>query len=839
MQKRWRVLLLDTKRSNPNHYICLAIAKALEAHPEVEAVHNVDIGSAAAVAREARCNLFLAFDGEQLHPAICARLKQICGLAILWVTEDPYELPINLRNAKIFDRVYTNDSASVEAYGPTGGHLPLAADPEFHYRPVHENDADYRYDLFFAGTAWPNRVELLAKLMHGIQGLKAKLAISTNPHLPPVNLDLPRSSYSWRTPNNEFANFANCSRAVLGLHRDFSTSPGARTIAATPGPRVFEVALAGGFQLVDGSLPEIGDYFEVGREVAVFTSPEDCLRQLRHYLEHPEERIAVARAAQERAQRDHTYASRIERLLSDADSLLGNAGSLLSEASPLPSDASAVQGAAVSDRPPQRRPKVLMVTHNVIGTPPWGGVEVYQDMIAKGLSDEYEVWYYSPQSHTGGQTCLLYDSEGNVRERVSFATSSHPYLLSCPEREQAFARILATHDFEIVHYQHLLNHVPSLPAISRAFGVRSVLSLHDYFFACHHFNLVGMTGEYCQVEQQPIAGCDLCLARTLHVPRGSQSRRRAFFRQMLHKVDVLHANTPGVAARYRSVYGDVGTQGRLEIMGVPTANEKRVTPGVRPRTPDAKLRVAIIGNFIRSKGAETLLPTIQALAGDPVEFTVFGWVDAQYRDALANEASVTLHGPYKAEEVHDLIRGFDISVHVSIWPETWCITLSEAWNAGLVPIVSDIGALGERVRHGENGFKFPAGNVGALVEQIRTLAACPPLLDTARAADKADVQVTQERHLSWLRGVYGDLIDEQDALATLPESPELTLDECGIFLNSRTWVEGALTPAPGQPAVPVPGGDAQLFDKAYRYLRNHGVRATVRRIAAEVKHRLH
>ena len=829
MQKRWRVLLLDTKRSNPNHYICLAIAKALESHPEVEAVYNVDIGSAVATAREGRCNLFLAFDGEELHPTICARLKQVCGLAVLWVTEDPYELPINLRNAKIFDRVYTNDSASVPSYGDTGAHLPLAADPEFHYRPLVEDNAGYRYDLFFAGTAWPNRVELLAALMDGIQGLKAKLAISTNPHLPPVNLDLPRSSFAWRTPNYEFANFANCTRAVLGLHRDFSTSPGARTIAATPGPRIFEVALAGGFQLVDGSLPEIGEYFEVGREIVVFNSPEECLHQLRHYLEHPVERIAIARAAQERAKRDHTYAARIERILTDANQLRA-AEPEMTIAAQKPS----------SLQKPSRRPRVLMVTHNVIDTPPWGGVEVYQHMVATGLKDEYEVWFYSPQPHTGGQVCQLFDGEGKVVERISFETNSHPYLLSCPERERTFARLLASHDFEIVHFQHLLNHVPSLPAIARAFGVRSIISLHDYFFACHHFNLVGMTGEYCHVEQQPISGCDLCLARTLHLPRGSQSRRRAFFRQMLHKVDVLHANTPDVVARYKSVYGDIGDHAKLAIMGVPSPNEKRIQPGVKPRRPAGNLRVAIIGNFIRSKGAETLLPAIQALAGDQIEFTIFGWVDSQYKDALAALPNVHVHGPYKAEEVHDLISGCDVSVHVSIWPETYCITLTEAWNAGLVPIVADIGALGERVRHGENGFKFPAGNVGMLIEQIRTLATSPSLLDVAQAGKRAEDQVTQAQHLSWLRDVYAELVYTGDAPATIAESAELTLDDCGVFLNSRTWVEGALNPAPDTPAhIQHPGSDAKLVDKAYRYLRNHGVRATVRRIVAEAKHRLH
>ena len=155
--KTWRILLLDTKRSNPNHYICLAIERALAQRAAVASVTRADYVSAISAARDRRCNLFLAFDGEELDRDIAARLARVCGTSILWVTEDPYELQFNLDNADLFDLVFSNDSGSVAAYGAKGRHLALAADPGMHYRalPAPGDDDHYLYDLFFAGTACP------------------------------------------------------------------------------------------------------------------------------------------------------------------------------------------------------------------------------------------------------------------------------------------------------------------------------------------------------------------------------------------------------------------------------------------------------------------------------------------------------------------------------------------------------------------------------------------------------------------------------------------------------------------------------------------------------------
>ncbi|HXL73158.1 MAG TPA: glycosyl transferase family 1, partial [bacterium] len=135
----FRILLLDTKSENPNHYICLAIRDALKGMAGVDRVVKADYSNAVSLAVKNDCNLFLAFDAEALDRLICSRVAAVCGTSVLWVTEDPYEISVNVANADLFDLVFTNDSGCVAAYGEKGRHLPLAGAKFFHFLPIQED----------------------------------------------------------------------------------------------------------------------------------------------------------------------------------------------------------------------------------------------------------------------------------------------------------------------------------------------------------------------------------------------------------------------------------------------------------------------------------------------------------------------------------------------------------------------------------------------------------------------------------------------------------------------------------------------------------------------------
>jgi spore maturation protein CgeB len=78
--------------------------------------------------------------------------------------------------------------------------------------------------------------------------------------------------------------------------------------------RLYEATGVGSLLLTDRK-DNLGEIFEVGKEVVAYSSQEEAAELIRHYLAHPEEAAAIAKAGQARTLRDHTYKRRMEELV--------------------------------------------------------------------------------------------------------------------------------------------------------------------------------------------------------------------------------------------------------------------------------------------------------------------------------------------------------------------------------------------------------------------------------------------------------------------------------------------------------------------------------------------
>jgi len=78
--------------------------------------------------------------------------------------------------------------------------------------------------------------------------------------------------------------------------------------------RVFETPGAGGFLLTE-SADHLENYYRPGFEIEVFENADDLAEKIRHLLNHPQYRDAMAQAAYQRTRLEHTYESRFTELL--------------------------------------------------------------------------------------------------------------------------------------------------------------------------------------------------------------------------------------------------------------------------------------------------------------------------------------------------------------------------------------------------------------------------------------------------------------------------------------------------------------------------------------------
>lgn len=299
-------------RINRNTIMRKFVAEGLSQVLGSDQVAECSFENSLTVVAAARPRLLVCFGS--CMPDVCdyGPLRDLCdrlGTRIaFWLHDDPYEFDFSYRAVQVADWVFSNDSWAAAHYEHSRTFfLPMAASKAAHFRdwtPVKDRE------VFFCGVGFPNRVQLFRDLSPVLQGLRCSVLGDNWPQ----DLAFARNE---RLDNTQWADA--CSRSLVtvnvgrSLHlanRRFQLDP------STPGPRTFEAAMAGTVQLYFTDGLEVTDFFEPGREILLFDSPADFRRQIEQLLDSPELTEQIARSAQSRALRDHTYASRAGQLLS-------------------------------------------------------------------------------------------------------------------------------------------------------------------------------------------------------------------------------------------------------------------------------------------------------------------------------------------------------------------------------------------------------------------------------------------------------------------------------------------------------------------------------------------
>lgn len=78
--------------------------------------------------------------------------------------------------------------------------------------------------------------------------------------------------------------------------------------------RLFEATGSGTMLLTDNKV-NVGDFFEIGKEIVVYKDASDLVKKIKYYTKHSKERNRIAKAGQDRTLKDHTYELRMKKML--------------------------------------------------------------------------------------------------------------------------------------------------------------------------------------------------------------------------------------------------------------------------------------------------------------------------------------------------------------------------------------------------------------------------------------------------------------------------------------------------------------------------------------------
>jgi GT2 family glycosyltransferase/glycosyltransferase involved in cell wall biosynthesis len=233
-----------------------------------------------------------------------------------------------------------------------------------------------------------------------------------------------------------------------------------------------------------------------------------------------------------------------------------------------------------------------------------------------------------------------------------------------------------------------------------------VFYAHDFFPLCPRVTMIDAVERFCNIA--PVEVCARCVSLSgWHEAARAESLDPALHREhfgiFLAAFKHIVAPSQNAAEYYRRAYP------ALTIEAVPHPSPPIQFP-TQPRlgTNDEIILFGAIGPH---KGSAELLEIahLARLTHPHLRFTVIGYTNRD--EELLNIGNVSITGRYKEGALPDLVRRVRgrLALFLSVWPETFSYTLTEAVRLGFIPLVPDIGAPAERVRAAGYGaiFEFP------------------------------------------------------------------------------------------------------------------------------------
>jgi GT2 family glycosyltransferase len=395
------------------------------------------------------------------------------------------------------------------------------------------------------------------------------------------------------------------------------------------------------------------------------------------------------------------------------------------------------------------RPRILYVISTATGGTPQTNLD-----LMRAMSHRYECFLLRSDSLT---LTLSHLQDGELVQIE--AASLHFPVAQVPHRSSEYDRIVADmlyrYSIDMLHVRHVAWHGLGIAEAAAALDIPVVYSVHDFYSLCPSVNLLDAGHRYRGIDTggeriNPLwpasAVPDGFIPRWRKMMDGFLGRCAAFVTTSRSAVDLFSDTYPEHARRMHLIpHGRDFAEFAMPVVLAPAGGP---------------LRVLAPGNISVSKGAR-LLAEIHALdRDDSMELHFLGNAVQEVKHAG------THHGSYERDQFQAKVQAIapHVGVVLSIWPETFCHTLTEMWACGIPVLGLDVGAVGDRIRAVGGGWLLPVdAGPAEILRKLQQIAADPTEI-TARRAEIArwqagEAQVQDTAHMAAeYRQVYWPLL---------------------------------------------------------------------------------
>lgn len=290
------------------------------------------------------------------------------------------------------------------------------------------------------------------------------------------------------------------------------------------------------------------------------------------------------------------------------------------------------------------------------------------------------------------------------------------------------------------HYAHMgLEFIQVIKHVNPA--IRIFFTIHEYMAICKHNGQMVKTGEGHKLcSSESLDECRMCY------PENTAEDfwlRKHFFKKRFELIDGFISPSEFLRQRYIQwgiAHGDI----------VVIENGQKDIPPLLPRElkeDEPHNRFAYFGQVTPYKGIDILLQALQLMkkktrkklvveihgANLETQESEFQSKVLALAKPLIKEGCLRWVGPYRPDEQLDRMKEVDWVIVPSIWWENSPMVIQEAFTAGRPLIVSDIGGMAEKVKHGVDGLHFSARNPTALASTLELAASSEVLWDQCRS----------------------------------------------------------------------------------------------------------
>jgi len=338
------------------------------------------------------------------------------------------------------------------------------------------------------------------------------------------------------------------------------------------------------------------------------------------------------------------------------------------------------------------KPKILFV----ISTRTGGTPKTNYDLM-RALRDIYDCYVLASNSKTieimrAGDKDYEVIEKFHLQEPVIFST--HRSF----EYEQVVRSIIYKYSIELLHIRHIAWHSLKLPQIAKEMSIPVIKSFHDFYTLCPSVNLVDENGELF------IDGLDHGINNPLWhdetVNPMTPSMLIAWKERMTHALSYCDHFITTCESAKEIILKNLPKLKDIPFTVIPHGRDFDSYIQPKKTLSNNSINVLVPGNITLTKG-KFLIKQIKALdVSNQINFHVLGTCDKDLMEV------VTYHGKYHRNEFTKKVAEInpDISAVFSIWPETYCHTLTESWASGLPVIGLSYGAVEKRIKEHNAGW---------------------------------------------------------------------------------------------------------------------------------------